>query len=56
MLRNLIVAMCLVFASLPAAAQNLDPENTLLMQLDGGTVVIRLRPNSRPTMWRGLRS
>jgi cyclophilin family peptidyl-prolyl cis-trans isomerase len=48
MLRNLIVAMCLVFASLPAAAQNLDPENTLVMQLEGGTVVIRLRPDLAP--------
>jgi cyclophilin family peptidyl-prolyl cis-trans isomerase len=40
--------MCLAFASFPAAAQELDPENTLLMQLDDGTVVIRLRPDLAP--------
>ena len=29
-------------------AQELDPENTLLMQLDSGTVTIRLRPDLAP--------
>jgi peptidylprolyl isomerase len=48
MFRNLIVALCLMFAALPAAAQDLDPENTLLMQLDSGTVVIQLRPDLAP--------
>jgi len=48
MLRNLLVAFCLLFATLPAAAQDYDPENTLLMQLDSGTVVIRLRPDLAP--------
>ncbi len=48
MLRNLIVAFCLLFASLPASAQDYDPENTLLMQLESGTVVIRLRPDLAP--------
>lgn len=47
MFRNLIVAFCLLFA-LPASAQELDPENTLLMQLDSGIVVIRLRPDLAP--------
>ena len=48
MFRNLLVAACLLFAALPAAAQDYDPENTLLMQLDSGTVVIRLRPDLAP--------
>lgn len=48
MFRNLIVALCLTFAALPAAAQELEPENTLLMQLDSGTVVIQLRPDLAP--------
>ena len=48
MFRNLLVAFCLLFAALPAAAQDYDPENTLLMQLDSGTVVIRLRPDLAP--------
>ena len=50
MLRNLIaaVAASLLFAGGPAMAQELDPENTLLMQLDSGTVTIRLRPDLAP--------
>ena len=50
MLRNLILAVAasLMFAGVPAAAQENDPENTLLMQLDGGTVTIRLRPDLAP--------
>ena len=48
MLRNLFVAFCLLFATLPVAAQDYDPENTLLMQLESGTVVIRLRPDLAP--------
>ncbi len=48
MFRNLFVAICFLFAALPAGAQDYDPENTLLMQLDSGTVVIRLRPDLAP--------
>jgi cyclophilin family peptidyl-prolyl cis-trans isomerase len=50
MLRNLIaaVAATLVFVGGPVMAQELDPENTLLMQLDDGTVTIRLRPDLAP--------
>jgi len=50
MLRNLILAVAtsLIFAGVPAAAQENDPENTLLMQLDSGTVTIRLRPDLAP--------
>jgi peptidylprolyl isomerase len=50
MLRNLIaaVAASLLFVGGPVMAQGLDPENTLLMQLDGGTVTIRLRPDLAP--------
>jgi cyclophilin family peptidyl-prolyl cis-trans isomerase len=50
MLRNLIAALAasLLFAGGPAMAQELDPENTLLMQLDDGTVTIRLRPDLAP--------
>ena len=48
MLRNLVVALCFLFASLPAVALDYDPENTLLMQLESGTVVIRLRPDLAP--------
>jgi len=48
MFRNLFVALCFLFATLPASAQESDPENTLLMQLDSGTVVIRLRPDLAP--------
>jgi len=50
MLRNLILAVAtsLIFAGVPAAAQENDPENTLLMQLESGTVTIRLRPDLAP--------
>ena len=50
MLRNLIVAVaaCLMLAGVPAVAQENDPENTLIMQLDSGTVTIRLRPDLAP--------
>ncbi len=50
MLRNLIVAVAasLLFIGGPVMAQEPDPENTLLMQLDSGTVVIRLRPDLAP--------
>jgi peptidylprolyl isomerase len=50
MFRNLIIAVaaCLTLAVLPASAQDGEPENTLLMQLETGTVVIRLRPDLAP--------
>jgi peptidylprolyl isomerase len=50
MLRNLILAVAasLMLAGVPATAQDNDPENTLLMQLDSGTVTIRLRPDLAP--------
>jgi cyclophilin family peptidyl-prolyl cis-trans isomerase len=48
MFRNLLLTFCLLFAALPAAAQDSDPQNTLLMQLDSGNVVIRLRPDLAP--------
>jgi cyclophilin family peptidyl-prolyl cis-trans isomerase len=50
MLRNLIaaVAATLLVVGGPVMAQELDPENTLLMQLDDGTVTIRLRPDLAP--------
>ena len=35
-------------AMAPAAAQPLDPENTLFLDLDSGRVVIRLRPDLAP--------
>ena len=50
MFRTILMAFCMAFAAatLPAAAQDLEPENTLLMTLDSGTVVIRLRPDLAP--------
>ncbi len=42
-----LTAAYLVFAP-PAAAQAADPENTLVMQLDSGTVTIALRPDLAP--------
>jgi peptidylprolyl isomerase len=50
MLRNLIaaVAATLLFVGGSVMAQELDPENTLIMQLDSGTVTIRLRPDLAP--------
>jgi peptidylprolyl isomerase len=48
-LGNLAAALAagfMLFAG-PAVAQS-DPENTLLMQLDGGTVTIALRPDIAP--------
>jgi peptidylprolyl isomerase len=50
MVRNFVIALAALFAVsvLPAAAQNLDPENTLYMDLDAGRVVIKLRPDLAP--------
>jgi cyclophilin family peptidyl-prolyl cis-trans isomerase len=43
-----LFAALLLLAPFAASAQELDPENTLLMQLASGTVVIRLRPDLAP--------
>jgi peptidylprolyl isomerase len=43
-----LFAALLLLAPFEASAQELDPENTLLMQLASGTVVIRLRPDLAP--------
>jgi peptidylprolyl isomerase len=40
-------ALCLAFAA-PVFAQTTDPENTLLMELEDGTVTIALRPDLAP--------
>ncbi len=48
---RILAALAFVFAAalpLSASAQQLDPENTLLMQLPAGTVVIKLRPDLAP--------
>ena len=50
MIKHLAAALAALFLLLPAAlqAQDLDPENTLIMQLAYGDVVIRLRPDLAP--------
>ena len=49
MLRTLIAAAVAAMAIAPAAAQpTTDPENTLIMQLANGQVIIRLRPDLAP--------
>ncbi len=50
MIKHLAAAVAALFLLLPAAlqAQDLDPENTLIMQLPYGKVVIRLRPDLAP--------
>ncbi|SON55568.1 Peptidyl-prolyl cis-trans isomerase A precursor [Hartmannibacter diazotrophicus] len=51
MLRSVFAALMLgLFALLPAAnaAEQLDPENTLYMELSYGRVVIQLRPDLAP--------
>jgi peptidylprolyl isomerase len=42
------VAAGLLFLATPAVAQTEDAENTLVMQLEGGPVTIRLRPDLAP--------
>ncbi len=37
-----------LFLAAPAGAQNLDPENTLVMQLKCGKVIIAMRPDLAP--------
>jgi peptidylprolyl isomerase len=38
----------MLFTAMPALAQAPDPENTLVMQLESGTVTIALRPDVAP--------
>jgi len=42
------LAAALLLLAAPAVAQDADPENTLIMQLEGGPVTIRLRPDLAP--------
>lgn len=50
--RIVVPVMLLLLAAMPAGAQGnsvgLDPENTLVMQLESGKVVIELRPDLAP--------
>lgn len=50
MIKYVTAAIAALFLMLPmaASAQTLDPENTLVMQLEDGEVVIRLRPDLAP--------
>jgi cyclophilin family peptidyl-prolyl cis-trans isomerase len=43
-----ILAAFVLLLPIAASAEDPDPENTLLIQLDSGTVVIRLRPDLAP--------
>src|SRR5687768_7693470 len=43
-----VVAAGFMLLAAPAYAQEADPENTLIMQLEGGPVTIRLRPDLAP--------
>ncbi len=50
MIKHMTAALAALFLLLPAVsqAQPLDPDNTLIMQLEGGDVTIRLRPDLAP--------
>jgi peptidylprolyl isomerase len=43
-----VLAASLIALSGPVLAQESDPENTLIMELEDGTVTIRLRPDLAP--------
>jgi peptidylprolyl isomerase len=43
-----VLAAALIALSAPVLAQDSDPENTLIMELEDGTVTIRLRPDLAP--------
>jgi peptidylprolyl isomerase len=50
-LKRILAALVLALVAalpLPAAAQGLDPQNTVYMELPAGRVVIRLRPDLAP--------
>jgi peptidylprolyl isomerase len=48
-LRAVAIGLALGLAALaPASAQNLDPENTIVMELKCGKVTIKLRPDVAP--------
>jgi peptidylprolyl isomerase len=46
----------LLFVSGAAVAQTADPENTLIMELDSGTVTIQLRPDLAPNHTERLKT
>ncbi|MEQ8698492.1 MAG: peptidylprolyl isomerase, partial [Bauldia litoralis] len=50
MIKHVTAALAALFLLLPAVShgQDLDPENTLIMQLEDGEVTIRLRPDLAP--------
>jgi len=50
MIKHVTAALAALFLLLPALshAQELDPDNTLVMTLEGGDVIIRLRPDLAP--------
>lgn len=50
MIKHLTAAIAALFLLLPvaASAQDADPDNTLIMKLDDGEVMIRLRPDLAP--------
>ena len=45
---TILVALFGLVVASPALAQKADPENTLIMQLEGGPVTIALRPDLAP--------
>ena len=47
-LRGIALAVGLTLSAGGAGAQGLDPENTLLLELESGTVTIQLRPDLAP--------
>lgn len=48
MIRSLVLALCVVFGAQLAAAQTLDPQNTVYLDLKDGRVTIKLRPDLAP--------
>jgi peptidylprolyl isomerase len=50
------LSACLLFSGSPASAQEADPENTLIMELESGTVTIALRSDIAPNHAERLKS
>ena len=48
LISSLFAALCLFAVTVPAMAADLDPNNTLYMDLKDGRVVIKLRPDLAP--------
>lgn len=48
MSRAAAILVAALFLALPAKAQSSDPENTLILEVPSGRVVIRLRPDLAP--------